>query len=213
MSNRHIWLIGIMTLAWCADLRAQVPENISAGIYGRGESNLYRYYAGQQLGDFFTRRASNAYSAGAAVHSSVNHLFNAMAAFGFSEVTFRPDIRSGSSTLYQASLRLWHLNLSGELKFNERGTFNPAFWMGLQGIFRESATEIFSGNRVAERTWPKSRLMPQFGLAFYYKPSRSKFHFRAETGMRLNSANRTGYDYGLSQVFAGLSVLYRVKSW
>lgn len=192
---------------------AQVPETISAGIYGRGESNLYRYYSGQQLGDFFSRRASNAYSAGIAVQSSVTYLFNAMASFGFSEVTFRPDIRSGSSTLYQASLRLWHLNMAGELKFNDQGTFNPAFWFGLQGIFRQSATEIFSAGRVSERTWPKNRMMPQFGVAFYYKPRKSRFNFRAEAGMRLNSNNRTGYDYGLSQAFAGLSILYRVKSW
>lgn len=192
---------------------AQVPESISAGIYGRGESNLYRYYADQQLGNFYSRRASSAYSAGIAVQSSVTYLFNAMASFGFSEVTFRPDIRSGNSTLYQASLRLWHLNMAGELKFNEQGTFNPAFWFGFQGIFRQSATEIFSGSRVPERTWPKNRMMPQFGVAFYYKPRKNSIHFRAEAGMRLNSNNRTGYDYGLSQVFAGLSILYRVKSW
>jgi len=84
-----------------------IPEDISIGVYGRGETNFYRYYANEELGSFFTDRVNNAYSAGLSLHSSLTYLFNTNISVGFGEVNFRPDIRSGNSTLYQASLRLW----------------------------------------------------------------------------------------------------------
>lgn len=205
--------IAVLLACSAVQVSSQIPENISLGLYGRGETNFYRYYAGKELGSFFSTRVNNAYSAGISAHSSINYLFNAGASFGFSEVSYRPDIRTGSSTLYQASIRFLHLNMTGELKFNEQGTFNPTFWMGMQGMFRQEATELFSAGRVEERLWPKNRWMPQFGLGFHYRPGKHRWHARAELGMRLNSNNRTGYDWGLSQVFAGLHLLYRVKSW
>ncbi len=209
-----IWLITI--LLWASHAGAQmnpVPEDISIGVYGRGETNFYRYYDNQELGSYFSDRINNAYSAGLSLHSSLTYLFNTNISVGFGEVNFRPDIRSGNSTLYQASLRLWTVNAIGELKFNDKPRFNPGIWFGFQGIFKESGTEIFSGAVVQERQWPKTRYMPQFGVSFHYKPRKIRMHFKAEAGMRLNSTNRTGYDYGLSQVFLGLHMLYRVKSW
>lgn len=207
-------LIGSLFIAGtaCAQMNS-IPENISVGIYGRGETNFYRYYANQELGNFFTDRVNNAYSAGLSVQSSLSHLFNANVSMGFGEVNYRPDIRTGNSILYQASLRLWTVNAVGELKFNNKPRFNPAIWFGFQGIFKEGGTEVFSGSTVAERQWPQSRYMPQFGLSFHYTPLKIPVHLKAEAGIRLNSNNRTGYDYGLSQVFGGLHIFYRVKSW
>ncbi len=190
-----------------------IPENISIGVYGRAETNFYRYYDNQELGSYFSDRINNAYSAGLSLHSSLTYLFNTNISVGFGEVNYRPDIRSGNSTLYQASLRLWTVNAIGELKFNDKPRFNPGIWFGFQGIFKESGTEVFSGAVVQERQWPQTRYMPKFGLSFHYKPRKIPVHFKLEGGMRLNSSNRTGYDYGLSQVFGGLHMLYRVKSW
>ena len=208
----------LVTIVFLLGLHAKaqmqtIPENISIGVYGRGESNFFRYYGGQELGSFFTDRINNAYSAGLSLHSSLSYLFNANISMGFGEVNYRPDIRTGNSTLYQASLRLWTVNSLGELKFNDKPRFNPGVWFGIQGVFKESATEVFSGTKIAERQWPQARYMPQFGLSFHYKPRKIPIHFKLEGGMRLNSTNRTGYDYGLSQVFGGLHMLYRVKSW
>jgi hypothetical protein len=190
-----------------------IPENISIGLYGRGETNFYRYYGGEELGAYFSDRVNNSYSAGLSVHSSISYLFNGNVSMGFSEVNYKPDIRSGNSVLYQSSLRLWNLNAVGELKFNDRPRFNPAVWFGFQGLFKESSNEIFSNGIVSERQWPQTRWMPQFGLSFHYKPRKIRLHIKAEAGLRLNSTNRTGYDYGLSQAFGGLHLLYRVKSW
>lgn len=190
-----------------------IPEDISVGVYGRSETNFYRYYGNQELGSYFSDRISNAYSAGLSVQSSLTYLFNANISMGLGEVKYRPDIRSGNSTLYEASLRLWTVNAIGELKFNDKPRFNPAVWFGLQGIFKEGGNEVFSNGIVPERQWPQSRYMPQFGISFHYTPVKLPIHVKAEAGMRLNSTNRTGYDYGLSQVFGGLHIFYRVKSW
>jgi hypothetical protein len=211
---KRIWLITALLFALHAKAQMNpIPEDVSIGVYGRGETNFYRYYDNQELGSYFSDRINNAYSAGLSLHSSLTYLFNTNISVGFGEVNYRPDIRSGNSTLYQASLRLWTVNAVGELKFNDRPRFNPGFWFGFQGIFKESGTEVFSGAVVQERQWPQTRYMPQFGLSFHYKPRKFRIHFKAEAGMRLNSTNRTGYDYGLSQVFGGLHMLYRVKSW
>ena len=191
----------------------QIPENISIGVYGRGESNMYRYYGGKALGNYITTRVHNSYSAGLSVHASVNYLFNANISFGFSEANYRPDIISQNSQLYMASIRMWHLNTVGELKFNDKPKFNPTLIFGFQSMFKESANEKFSAAVVEETLWPKVRIMPQLGLGFQYMPRKTRFNFRGEAGLRLNSNNRTGYDYGLSQAFAGLHILYRVKSW
>ena len=197
------------------DTKAQFysPENLSFGIYGRGESNLYRYYSGKELGSFFTTRVYNSYSAGISSHLSVNHLFNVNASFGFSEVTFKPEIRTGNSILFQSSLRLWHLNYCGELKLSSNEKFTPATFLGFQSMFKESATEIFSNGTIQERAWPKSRTMLQWGISFQIKPWKNKLQVRTEAGIRLNASNKVGYDQNLSQGFVGLQILYRVKSW
>jgi len=211
--KRFWFFAAVLTLMQAKAEMNPIPEDISFGLYGRAETNFYRYYANEELGSFFSDRINNAYSAGLSMHSSLSYLFNTNISVGFGEVNFRPDIRSGNSTLHQASLRMWTVNAIGELKFNNKPRFNPGVWFGFQGIFKESSTEIFSGAVVPERQWPKTRCMPQFGLSFHYKPRKIPIHFKLEGGMRLNSTNRTGYDYGLSQVFGGLHMLYRVKSW
>jgi hypothetical protein len=213
LMKRLLLMVFVYTASYAKAQLNSIPEDISFGFYGRAETNFYRYYANEQLGDFFTDRVNNAYSAGLSLHSSLTHLFNANISMGFGEVNYRPDIRTGNSTLYQASLRLWTLNAVGELKFNDKPRSNMGVWFGFQGIFKESGSEIFSGAVIQERQWPQTRYMPQFGISFQYKPRKIPIHFKMEAGMRLNSTNRTGYDYGLSQVFGGLHMLYRVKSW
>lgn len=189
------------------------PESLSAGIYGRGETNLYRYYSGKELGSFYTNRVQNSYSAGLATHLSINHLFNANVSFGFSEVTFKPDIRTGNSILYQSSLRLWNLNYSGELKLSSNEKFTPVTFLGFQSMFIESATEIFSAGIVEERKWPRNRTMLQWGIGMLATPFKKPVMFRVEAGLRLNATNKTGYEQKLSQLFAGLQIQYRLKSW
>jgi hypothetical protein len=211
---KQILLLLTLLIAMRAEAQINsIPEDISVGIYGRGETNFYRYYANEELGNYYSDRINNAYSAGLSVQSSLSHLFNANISMGFGEVNYRPDIRSGNSILYQANLRLWTVNAVGELKFNDKPRFNPAIWFGLQGIFKESGSEVFSNGIISERQWPQSRYMPQFGLSFHYTPLKIPIHLKAEAGLRLNSTNRTGYDYGLSQAFGGLHIFYRVKSW
>jgi len=206
-------LLFIVSLQFLLCTTAQIPENINIGVYGRGESNMYRYYGGQALGNFYTTRVHNSYSAGMSLHASVNYLFNAGISFGFSEANYRPDILTQNSQLYMASIRMWHLNTVGELKFNDKPIFNPTLIFGFQAMFKESANEKFSAGVVEESLWPRTRLMPQLGIGFQYTPRKTRLNIRAEAGLRLNSSNRTGYDYGLSQAFAGLHLMYRVKSW
>jgi hypothetical protein len=207
------FLICLCFAAAACPLFSQTPENINIGIYGRGESNLYRYYGGTALGNFYTKRVNNSYSTGLSLHASVNYLFNAAISFGFSEANYRPDILAQNSQLYMASIRMWHLNMAGELKFNDKPLFNPTLILGFQAMFKESSNEKFSAGVVEELLWPRTRMMPQIGIGFQYTPRKTRLNLRAEAGLRLNSINRTGYDYGLNQAFAGLHLMYRVKSW
>ncbi|MBL7811605.1 MAG: hypothetical protein JNL57_05235 [Bacteroidetes bacterium] len=206
------WKVAIAGLLYCSGANAQVPENLYFGVYGRQENNLYRYYSGNTLGTYYTTRTSQGYSAGLAIHSSINYLFNACLGFGLSEAHYSPALSKGNSQLYQASLRLWHLNLQGELKLGQEEKHQPVFQAGGQWIFKESGREIFSNGDIEEFKWPQTRFMPQLGVGWNFV-LKNKWVVKPNLGIRINTKNKVGYDYSANQIFFGCTAVYRVKSW
>lgn len=204
----------LLTGFYAVSCKAQVPLNVSLGIYARSEQNIYRYYNGLGEGNFFTQRVSNGYSAGAMLHSSINYLFNAGASLGISETSYSPNINFSDNTLWKVQLRLWQINFWGELKLGTDEEKGVRLTAGGEWMIPDYRREIWSNginSTSEERAWPQTRFMPRIGLS--YELPYKKWVFMPNTGLRLAFNNRMGYDYVLNQFYAGLSVGYKIYNW
>jgi hypothetical protein len=200
----------LITGAAILPIYAQAPENIKFGLYGRTEQNIYRYYNGLSRGNFSTQRVSNGYSAGVLIHSSINYLFNAGMSFGLSEASYAPNIKyDNNNILWNLSLRLWQFNAWGELKLGQDENQGVRFLLGGEWMYKEYKKENWSLGVEGNTTWPQLRFMPRVGLSYEY-PLKKKWVITPNTGVRIAFNNRLGYDYGLSQFWAGLNIAYKV---
>ena len=210
MRKRFILLFCIQ-FCWLSVANAQL-ENFSMGVYGRAEGNAYRRYNTTGLGSYYTTRVSTGYSSGVCMIASVNYLFNAGLNFGLAEAQYHPNIAKDGSSLWTAQLRLWHFDVWGELKLSDNEKRRPLFMLGGQFMFLEHSREIFSQQRIDAYSWPQSRFMPKLGLGYYWALGK-KFHITAYAGLRVALHNSVGYDYILNQVYGGINIAYRLKSW
>jgi hypothetical protein len=211
--TKFIYLL-MLGFGFCSYSAAQpLLEDISIGISGRTEQNIYRYYNNQGIGNFNTLRVSNGYSAGLTMHSSVNYLFSAGIGVNLAEASYRPDLEKNGSVLWSNQLRLWQFDFWGELKLSQNEKSHPMLMLGGQMMFVDYKRELYSKPGDADvYSWPQQRFMPKIGLS-YYQEIGKKWQLIPNIGFRLALANKVGYDYVFNQFFAGVNLTYRLKSW
>lgn len=191
---------------------AQLLENFKVGIYGRTEQNIYKYYGGLGRGNFYTQRTSSGYSAGIAMHTSVNYLFNAGMSLGISEASYKPDFKYNSlnNTLWNLHLRLWQTNLWGELKFGQNEFNGFRLLVGFEWMSPQYKREIWQFENGEKQAWPSSRVMPRLGLTYEWKVNKN-WVLEPNAGLRMALSNKTGFDYPANQFWFGASLLHKIK--
>ncbi|MCC7296894.1 MAG: hypothetical protein IT244_01070 [Bacteroidia bacterium] len=166
------------------------------------------------LGNFFTQRTSSGYSAGIVAHASVNYLFNAGTSFGLAEASYQPDFKYNdlNNTLWNTRLRLWQWDLWGELKLGTNESRGARILLGFETMSVQYKRELWQFEQKEKFSWPQNRIMPRLGLG-YELDIKKKWTVHPSAGMRFALTNKMGYDYIFNQFYAGVSVMYRVKSW
>ncbi len=212
MKTKAFVLLSFMAMT--VALAAQpLLEDLAIGLNGRTEQNIYRYYNSKGIGNFNTLRVSNGYSAGITVHSSINYLFSAGLGLSLGEASYNPDLERNGSILWSNRMLLWQFDFWGELKLSQNEKSHPILILGAQGMFIEHKRELFSKPGDADAyAWPQQRLMPKIGLGFYHELGR-KWQMTPSFGIRIAPKNTVGYDYGVSQFFAGINFAYKIKTW
>lgn len=210
MKTRLTLIVAFLCSSYfAAPVFSGIPENIRFGLYGRSEQNIYRYYNGLSLGNFYTQRVSNGYSAGVMVHSSINYLFNAGISLGMSESSYSPNIKLSTNTLWKVQLRTWQFNAWGELKMGKNERKGLRLMAGLESLYVDYKREIWASENRNDESWPRSRVLPRIGLSYEY-PFKKRFVLTPNAGLRLALSNRTGYDYIFNQFWAGAGISYRI---
>lgn len=187
-------------------------ENIGVGVYGRGEQNIYNYFEGRGLGDYYTQRVTPGYSAGVYIHSSVNYLFNASLSFGIGECKYAQQLKKGNTQLYSSQFRLVFITPAAELKLGNNERRRPVFQLGGQIMMVNKKTEIFSNYAEPDLQWPRTRFMPFIGIGYQIHLKR-KWMIQPAVQLRIAMNNKVGYDYPLNQVAFALHISRKIKSW
>lgn len=210
MQKRLIWVLGFLFTASVA--RSQITENLKLGLYGRSEQNIYRYYGGLGLGNFYTQRTSSGYSAGIVAHASLNYLFNAGMSFGISDATYHPDFKYNDlqNTLWNLHIRLWEYNFWGELKLGQNENRGARLIAGAELTGIQYKREIWQFEQYEKHSWPSARCMPRLGLG-YELPLKKQWTLHPNMGMRLALTNPNGYDFFFNQFWIGMSVMHKIK--
>lgn len=209
---RNLLTLYFFVLAHAAAAQFSPIENVSIGVYGRGEQNIYNYFEGRGLGDYYTQRVTSGYSAGLHVHSSINYLFNASLSVGIGECKYAPQLKKGNTQLYSSQMRLVFISPAAELKLGTNEKNRPVFQLGGQFMMVNKKTEIFSNYAEPTLQWPKTRFMPFIGIG-YQISVRKKWMIQPSAQLRIAINNKVGYDYPLNQVAFALHMVRKIKSW
>lgn len=191
--------------------KAQI-EGLNIGIYARSEQNIYSYYGGLGLGNFYSQRTTSGYSAGAVVHTSVNYLFNAGMSLGIAEASYKPDFKYNEldNTIWNTSLRLAQWDFWGELKLGQNEKAGARFQLGGEFMFVQYRRDVWSHPERETKNWPSTRFMPRMGVGYEWQ-LKNKITLYPSAGMRFALNNAMGYDYFFNQFYAGIAVMYRFK--
>lgn len=196
---------------------AQVPENLSVGVYGRQENNFYKYFENNDASHVRSTRSSLGYSAGIAIHSSVTYFLNAELGFGFSEQKYSPGLKGyengQSTTLYDINLRMYHLNATAELKLGDHKFVKPAFFLGLQGNFIRDFTTQYDGYGGVLAEYPGARFKLQTGFAVNIHLKKDRFLLKPYMGFRVPMSKARAYENSIDQFFFGLTLAVKVKTF
>jgi hypothetical protein len=194
----------------CSSMKAQDAGVIHFGVYGRGESNLYKFEARPDK-TFSSVRTSNGYSAGIEANAVLHYLLKMDFRLGFSEMNYGPNYRENTTSVLSANnIRSVQIGANAHLRLGSHEKRYPSFFVGTQiNTVRE---KFLSGvGDYKNQAWEETRSFTQLGIAGHFLLKKERVLIKPEMGMRLKLFGRKAWENTPSQVFVGLSVGYRLK--
>ena len=194
-----------------SSLIGQDEGTLHFGPYARAESNLYKYLA-KSDGTFSSIRASNGYSAGLELNAVLHYLVKVDFRMGFSEMNFSPNYTNATQEqLYQNNIRAVQIAGNVHLRLGKGSAkFYPTLFLGAQ----VNATREVTLNRTAsmeDDVWEGTRSFGTLGISGNFLLKKERILVKPELGMRLKFIGKRGWENSPNQIFAGVSVGYRLK--